>query len=323
MPKNPYFLDNSSEHRLIEAIGQETIASMGRDIYYIPRKLFNNDYLYGEDTASKFKGSYKLVAYVNTVTGFQGQGDLISKFGLELKDRVELVVAKKSFEENVTRSDAEIPRPTEGDLVYFVDSDTIFEINFVEHETPFYALGSLYTYVLTCEAFTYTHEDFDTDQNFIDDIETETSTELYELYMTITGGAEYTVGENVFQILGNSLDGPTAINYDNADATARVYNWKSDTGLLFIGDQTGFFGLTTEAAPGPGQGFTAGENIYIHGASSGATGEIASLGSLTTKTPTSPETNTSLFDDIGLAKERQEDGLFDFTDKDPFSEGNY
>jgi len=323
MPKNPYFLDNSSEHRLIEAIGQETIASMGRDIYYIPRKLFNNDYLYGEDTASKFKGSYKLVAYVNTVTGFQGQGDLISKFGLELKDRVELVVAKKSFEENVTRSDAEIPRPTEGDLVYFVDSDTIFEINFVEHETPFYALGSLYTYVLTCEAFTYTHEDFDTDQNFIDDIETETSTELYELYMTITGGAEYTVGENVFQILGNSLDGPTAINYDNADATARVYNWKSDTGLLFIGDQTGFFGLTAEAAPGPGQGFTAGENIYIHGASSGATGEIASLGSLTTKTPTSPETNTSLFDDIGLAKERQEDGLFDFTDKDPFSEGNY
>ena len=322
MPKNPYFLDNSSEHRLIEAIGQETIASMGRDIYYIPRKLFNNDYLYGEDTASKFKGSYKLVAYVNTVTGFQGQGDLISKFGLELKDRVELVVAKKSFEENVTRSDAEIPRPTEGDLVYFVDSDTIFEINFVEHETPFYALGSLYTYVLTCEAFTYTHEDFDTDQNFIDDIETETSTELYELYMTITGGAEYTVGENVFQILGNSLDGPTAINYDNADATARVYNWKSDTGLLFIGDQTGFFGLTAEAAPGPGQGFTAGENIYIHGASSGATGEIASLGSLTTKTPTSPETNTSLFDDIGL-KERQEDGLFDFTDKDPFSEGNY
>jgi hypothetical protein len=323
MAKNPYFLDNSSEHRLIEAIGQETIASMGRDIYYIPRKLFNKDYLYGEDTVSKFKGSYKLVAYVNSVSGFQGQGDIISKFGLELKDRVELVVAKKTFEENVTRSDAEIPRPIEGDLIYFVDSDTLFEINFVEHENPFYALGSLYTYVLSCEAFTYTHEDFDTDQNFIDDIETETSTELYELYMTITGGAEYTIGENIFQILGNSLAGPTAINYDNADATARVYNWKSDTSLLIIGDQTGFFGLTAEAAPGPGQGFTAGQHIYIHGASSGATGELASLGSLTTKTPTSPETNTTLFDDIGLAKERQEDSLFDFTDKDPFSEGNY
>jgi hypothetical protein len=254
------------------------------------------------------------------VSGFQGQGDLISKFGIELKDRVELVVGKRSFEEIVTRSDSEISRPTEGDLVYFIDSDTLFEINFVEHENPFYALGSLYTYVLSCEAFTYTHEDFDTDQNFIDDIETETSTELYELYMTITGGVDYTVGENVFQIIGNPLSGGTATIYDNADATARVYNWKSDTGLLFIGDQTGSFGLTAGASP---NGFGPAGNIYIHGASSGATGEVTSLGSLTTKTPTSPETNTSLFDDIGLAKERQEDGLFDFTDKDPFSEGNY
>tara|TARA_R110000751_G_scaffold40985_4_gene96630 strand:- start:819 stop:1781 length:963 start_codon:yes stop_codon:yes gene_type:complete len=320
MAKNPYFLDNSSEHSLIESIGEETITAMGRDIYYIPRKLFNKDYLYGEDTVSKFKGSYKLSAYVNSVSGFQGQGDLISKFGIELKDRVELVVGKRSFEEIVTRSDSEISRPTEGDLVYFIDSDTLFEINFVEHENPFYALGSLYTYVLSCEAFTYTHEDFDTDQNFIDDIETETSTELYELYMTITGGVDYTVGENVFQIIGNPLSGGTATIYDNADATARVYNWKSDTGLLFIGDQTGSFGLTAGASP---NGFGPAGNIYIHGASSGATGEVTSLGSLTTKTPTSPETNTSLFDDIGLAKERQEDGLFDFTDKDPFSEGNY
>jgi hypothetical protein len=272
MAKNPYFLDNSSEHRLIESIGEETITAMGRDIYYIPRKLFNKDYLYGEDTVSKFKGSYKLTAYVNSVSGFQGQGDLISKFGIELKDRVELVVGKRSFEEIITRSDSEISRPTEGDLVYFIDSDTLFEINFVEHENPFYALGKrLYTYVLSCEAFTYTHEDFDTDQNFIDDIETEQHTKGFELYMGISGGAtDFILGEQVFHIIGNTAGSIDPV-ISNASGIGTVFEWNPrEDGLLIIGNMTGTFNIEV------------GE--YIYGVSSGiTTGSIASWGSLNSR----------------------------------------
>jgi hypothetical protein len=182
MAKNPYFLDNTSEQRLIEDITKETISAMGRRVYYLPRQNLNKDYLYGESEVTRFKGSYSIVAYVNSVSGFEGQGDLITKFGIDLKDRVELVVSKKAFQELVSRVEPEINRPREGDLIYFPDSDTIFEINFVEHENPFYPLGKLYSYVLTCETFVYSNEEFDTDQSFIDDIEDEYTKRAFELY---------------------------------------------------------------------------------------------------------------------------------------------
>ena len=128
MAKNPYFLDNTSEQRLIEDLTRETISAMGRDVYYIPRKIFNKDYLFGEDPVSKFQGSYKIEMYVQSVGGFEGQGDIISKFGIELKDRVELVVSRKRFEDLISRSDSDLSRPREGDLIYFPLSDTLFEI---------------------------------------------------------------------------------------------------------------------------------------------------------------------------------------------------
>lgn len=311
MAKNPYFLDNTSEQRLIEDLTRETISAMGRDVYYIPRKLFNKDFLFGEDTISKFQGSHKIEMYVKSVSGFEGQGDIISKFGIELKDRVELVVSKKRFEDLISRTDSELQRPREGDLIYFPLSDTLFEINFVEHENPFYALGKLYTYVLTCETFTYSHEDFETDQSFIDDIETDQHTTGYELYMSLTGDvANYIIGESVFQIIGNGADGPTAVLVSNADGIGKAYMWNTNrSNLLVIGDMTGTFN------PEVGE--------YIYGVSSGAVAEISSYGSLTLKLPISPETQTDLLNNIGLANERETESLFDFSDKDPFSEGKY
>lgn len=307
MPKNPYFFDNTSEQRLIEDITKETIAAMGRRVYYIPRTLFNRDYLYGEDTVSKFNNAYELVAYVNTVSGFEGQGDLITKFGIDLKDRIELVLSKKVFEDRITRVNTTLTRPKEGDLIWFEDSDTLFEINFVEHENPFYPLGKLYTYVLTCETFVYSQEDFATKQSFIDDTEDDYGRTAAEL--TMSSNTNYIVGETVFQIIGNGVDGPTGISLENADAYGIVHKWKSSTGVIIIGDQVGGFS------------FAAGE--YIHGVSSGATGNISTVTDDDLIIPFETETNKSAKDSLDLEKEKEADSIFNFDETDPFSEGNY
>jgi len=310
MAKNPYFLDNSSEQRLLEDLTRETINAMGREVYYIPRKLFNKDYLFGEDPISKFQGSYKIEMYVQSVSGFEGQGDIVSKFGIEIKDRLELVVSRKRFEDVISRSDSELERPREGDLIYFPLSDTIFEINFVEHENPFYPLGKRHTFVLSCEAFVYSNEDFDTDQSFIDDIETDQFTNSFELTMGMSGAvSSYIVGENVFQILGNGAAGPTAVNVENATGLGTIYGWNSTSSVLIVGSKTG--------------SFTADSGEFIHGIQSGATGQIASSVSTNLLIPLKAGTTLDLLDSANLEKEKNSDGIFDFTDTDPFSEGKY
>jgi len=308
MAKNPYFLDNTSEQRLIEDITRETISAMGRKIYYIPREFSNKDYLYGEDTVSRFNRSYELVAYVNNVTGFDGQGDLITKFGIDLKDRIELVLSKKTFQDTITRVNTDLTRPKEGDLIYFDDSDTLFEINFVEHENPFYPLGKLYTYVLTCETFVFSQEDFNTNQSFIDDTDEDYGKTAAELTMT-NNGVNYIVGETVYQIIGNGLAGPTEVTLANKDASGIVHKWKSSTGVLIIGDQTGGFS------------FEAGE--YIYGVSSGATGSISQVTDDDLIIPFDTIENTSSKDSLDLEKEKEEINIFNFDETDPFSEGNY
>ena len=307
MAKNPYFLDNSSEQNLIESITKETINAMGRRVYYLPRQNLNKDYLFGESEVTRFKGSYSIVAYVNSVSGFEGQGDLITKFGIDLKDRIELVLSKKEFQELVSRVEPEINRPREGDLIYFPDSDTIFEINFVEHENPFYPLGKLYSYVLTCETFTYSNEDFDTDQSFIDDIESDYIESAFELYMSTP--TNYIVGETVFHIIGNGAAGPTAPVISNSDGIAKVYKWKPEDNFLIIGNQVGSFNIE------------AGE--YIYGVSSGAVGEITSYGNLNLNYQHNPVTNKSALDGVELEEEKERLDLFNFDQTDPFSEGNY
>jgi len=307
MAKNPYFLDNSSEQNLIESITKETINAMGRRVYYLPRQNLNKDYLFGESEVTRFKGSYSIVAYVNSVSGFEGQGDLITKFGIDLKDRIELVLSKKEFQELVSRVEPEINRPREGDLIYFPDSDTIFEINFVEHENPFYPLGKLYSYVLTCETFTYSNEDFDTDQSFIDDIESDYIESAFELYMSTP--TNYILGETVFHIIGNGAAGPTAPVISNSDGIATVYKWKPENNFLIIGNQVGSFNIE------------AGE--YIYGVSSGAVGEITSYGNLNINYQHNPVTDKSALDGVQLEEEKERLDLFNFDQTDPFSEGNY
>jgi hypothetical protein len=168
MPVNPYFKDYSGEQNLAEDLTIETIKAMGRDMVYIPREKYNQDFLFGEQTGVNFKTGIPLEMYIDSVMGFQGQGDIASKFGIEIKDSVNLTVSKKRFIEEVQTRIPSITRPREGDLVFFPLARAIFEINFVEHENPFYQLGKLYCYKLTCELFNYNREEMNTGNTDID-----------------------------------------------------------------------------------------------------------------------------------------------------------
>jgi hypothetical protein len=172
MPVNPYFKDYSEEQDLVEDLTVEIIKAMGRDFIYIPREKFKQDLLFGEQYGVFFTIGIPLEMYVDSTMGFPGQGDIASKFGIEVKDDMFLTLAKKRFIQEVQARLPDIKRPREGDLIFFPYAKALFEITFVEHENPFYQLGKLYCYKLTCSLFTHNEEAVRTGNTDIDSVET-------------------------------------------------------------------------------------------------------------------------------------------------------
>tara|TARA_R100000315_G_C5229660_1_gene140609 strand:+ start:553 stop:1461 length:909 start_codon:yes stop_codon:yes gene_type:complete len=302
MARNPYFRDHSGQQDVIEDLTIETIKSMGRDMVYIPRTLVNKDELFGEDVISKFDDGYTLEMYIQSIDGFEGEGDILTKFGIEIRDRVTLVVSRKRFEQTVGIHEGST-RPKEGDLIYFPLSKSLFEINFVEHENPFYQVGKLYTYILSCELFTYNQEEIDTGFSDIDTVEDEVKKFAIEFDMgtrTSTGETyNFFEGETVFQ--GTDLD--------SATATAVVTDWNSTATKLTVTNVVGTISTT------------AGQKLK--GAVSGAEYEITSSETTTLVIPNDPQDNESRGDNEEIELLRDQDEIFDFTENDPFSEGDY
>lgn len=168
MATNFYFdhYTNRIEQTLIEDLTIEAIKMYGIDIIYLPRDTISRDDLFGEDIVTRFSDNYLLEMYLEEVDGFGGEGDLLSKFGVQIKETATFVVAKRRFEETLPGKE----RPLEGDLLYFPLSQSLFEVNYVEHENPFYNLGKQHTYKLKCELFTFSQEQFNTGVAVIDDI---------------------------------------------------------------------------------------------------------------------------------------------------------
>jgi hypothetical protein len=144
--RNLYFSAGArSEQNLYEDLIIESIKIYGQDLYYLPRDLVNVDDVFREDPVSKFNSNYLLEMYVDNIDGFDGEGDLFTKFGVEIRDQVTFTVAKRRWQQTVMRYDNEIQgiRPLEGDLVFTPFSKKIFQIMHVEHEQPFYQLNNL------------------------------------------------------------------------------------------------------------------------------------------------------------------------------------
>ena len=164
MATNVFFQNYNyfNEQQLIDDLVIESIQIYGVDTFYVTRRSENFDHIMNEDRLTIFDAAYQMDAYVKSVDGFQGQGDFLSKFGLEIRDQVTFAVAFRTFERFATRYNSNIIRPREGDLIYLPMNNKFFEITFVEHESVFYQTGALQVYDLKCELFEYSNERFET-----------------------------------------------------------------------------------------------------------------------------------------------------------------
>ena len=162
MPLSPYFLQGSTnEQRLVQDLINEQLKIYGQDIVYLPRKIINKKTIMKEVVASTFDDAYRMEAYLLNYQGFEGNGDILQKFGVQTTDAVTFVVSKERYEDFISpflNSDSQVElatRPEEGDLIYFPLDNTMFEIKYVEGKKPFYQLNNLYVYTLSCEVMDY------------------------------------------------------------------------------------------------------------------------------------------------------------------------
>ena len=206
MATNHYFSQKvRSEQDLYEDIIIESLKIYGQDVYYLPRDIVNEDRILGDDIPSRFNSSYKIEMYIENVEGFDGEGDLFTKFGVEIRDQATFIVSRKRWANSVARYDNELSsvRPLEGDLIYLPLSNKLFQIMQVEHEQPFYQLSNLPTYKLRTELFEYNDEDLDTGIDAIDVIE---RAHAYEYLLTLDSASNgFIIGETATQTFSTGV----------------------------------------------------------------------------------------------------------------------
>ena len=231
MATNLYFQNVTShaQQELINSLTSEVIQIHGMDVFYIPRELVKEDVLLGEDVLNKFSTAYEIEMYMKGTEGFTGEGDLVSKFGLDVRDEVIFTVHKDRFELST-----DMDKPLEGDLIFLPISKGLFEIKFVEHEQPFYQAGKNYSFDLTCELFQYAEEQLETGITDIDAIEKEQGYTI-DLVMSAGGSGVFTTDESIYQ-------GPSLAN---ATFKGMVVSWDSTTRVLRLNDTSGAMAAST------------------------------------------------------------------------------
>jgi len=187
MPTNFYFQSGltagtTNEQRLIEDLVIESLKIYGHDIYYLPRTLVNEDSIFDEATLSQFTQAYPVEMYFDNIDGFEGQGDLFTKFGIEIRDQATFVLSKRRWEQMVETSGGEFlldARPSEGDLLFFPLTGSLFEIKLVEFQNPFYQLSKINVFKMQCELFEYSSEIIQTGIEVIDAIYVEQNIDMF------------------------------------------------------------------------------------------------------------------------------------------------
>lgn len=224
MPTNVFFNHAvSTEQHLYEDLVVESLRIYGHETYYLPREIVEEDSILGEDVQSTFGDAYSVEMYLENTEGFEGEGDLMSKFGVQVRDQATFIISLRSWERFISLDSnlATSMRPNEGDLLYFPLSGSMFEIKFVEHENPFYQVGKLFVFKLQCELFEYSGEDFDTG-SYADLIELD---QAYSLGLTMSSTNAYSIGENITKngvVVGEvqtSLGNATTIIHNTATLT--------------------------------------------------------------------------------------------------------
>jgi hypothetical protein len=251
MPRNQYFsLGATSEKNLYEDIVVEGLRIYGHDVYYLPRSIINEDGIFNEASLSEFGEAFQIEMYVENIDGFEGEGDLLSKFGLEMRDQMSLIVSNRRWEQLVGRFQT-VPesRPQEGDLIYFPLVKGLFQIQYVEEETPFYQLQNIPTFKLKCELFEYSNEAIDTGVGEIDEFETKFASRTT---LTLgTGTGTFATGEDVTQTVGAlTISGEIAeIRSGEVDVVGITSSDGTNVSFSITGDSNGnIIGSTSVAS---------------------------------------------------------------------------
>lgn len=221
MARNPYISQTvRSEQGLYENIIIESIKIYGQDIQYLPRTLVAEDKIFGEDVVSAFDRAYQIEMYLENLDNFDGDQELFSKFGVEIRDRATLHVSRKRWHQAVGTYLPEHLRPLEGDLIYLTLSNQVFEIMRVIDDQPFYQLSNLPTYRIEVELFEYNDENFDTSIEVIDNLEKLGNTII--LNLENSDSDDFQIGETIQQVTGSTT------------ITAEIVDWNADSDKMYV-----------------------------------------------------------------------------------------
>jgi hypothetical protein len=290
MALNPFFLQGSpGEQRLIQNLINEQLQIYGVEVTYIPRKFVNKQSIIEEVQSSKFDDNFLIEAYVNTYEGYSGAGDIMTKFGVSLRDEITLTISKERFEDFIAPflNDDEYElatRPREGDLIFFPLGTRLFEVKFVEHEQPFYQLGKNYVYQLQCELFEYEDEVIDTGVDEIDqEIEDEgfiTTLNLVGTGVTATATAAISVNSGYLNSItllndGSGYTGTPTVSI----STSRASGGTNASAVAITTERAGVFSIKEIILTNPGSGYTVAPSIRILGGN--GSGAIATCNVIT------------------------------------------
>jgi hypothetical protein len=312
MPRNVYFSQAvRSEQNLYEDLIIESLKIFGQDIYYLPRDLVNRDSILGEDTSSQFDDAYMIEGYIEGTEGFEGQGDLYSKFGLEVRDEVNFVISRKVWDRYVGFQDEvnDVPRPREGDLIFLPLSNKFFEVMFVEHEQPFYQLSNLPVYRLQCALYEYNEEDFDTGIAQIDAIE-ETDNYQVTIDYSTTNNNHLQKNEKVTQDLTFNNESPPVALTSVFGEVQKLEKLSASAGRIQV-SQIGVSGID-EA-----RDFIVSSTLTLTGEESLQTVAITKIYDIGDNSALVDPTSSN---SENVAFEVTADGFLDFTESNPFGD---
>ena len=273
---------SAQEQTFIENLIVESIEIYGQDIYYMPRTYVNRDTILGEVENSRFTQALQVRAYVNNVEGWEGQGELLSKFGVRIEDKTTFVFSREKFTSAVD-DNAVLNvegRPNEGDLIWFPATKHLFEIQFVEAERPFYQLGKGFVWECQCELFQYADEALDTGVAEIDGIEAAFANAI-TVNFAAGGTGDFTVGE--------------VVAGGTSNVTAEVKAWNATDRQLQVYNRSGIFTIPET----------------VTGQTSGAAWTSASYNTLN-------NVNTADSVDQNFGFETADDDIIDFSEGNPF-----
>ena len=324
------------EQSLIEDLVVESIQIYGVDVWYLPRTIASKDDILNEDDLSTFNDAYLVEMYVKSVDGFEGEGDFLSKFGLQIRDSITMTMAQRTYELEIGIS-SEINRPREGDLIYLPLNNKFFELQHVEHEAIFYQIGSLQTYDLRAELFEYSGETFNTGDATIDNyfdninrfVDSESTTFNIEVRSSVYYAKEtedrgdlleqptlqlYKGETYTFDVSHTSMAGyPISFYTTNSPSTGVVL--PSSAATIVYSGTPGTTGATVSITPS----LTAVNNLIVHYISTTTLGMGATVEFLPSKL------EVEVYDDFAdnTTIETLGDNIVDFSQSNPFGEDNF